>query len=46
MSSQYIPSSSEWLAWRDHIEQFYVVERRSLKEVIAIMESVYGFKAT
>lgn len=44
--TRYAPTEVEWEAQRSNIERLYVSERRSLKEVMQIMASVYNFRAT
>ena len=40
------PSTDEWAAVKEIIRQLYVNEKRPLKEVRALLEARYGFRAT
>jgi len=39
-------SEDDWTAAMPHIEQYYVADKRKLKEVMSLMDVRHGFKAT
>jgi hypothetical protein len=39
-------TEQEWLAQKDLIEKLYIGDNRKLNEIMAIMETKYGFAAT
>ena len=43
---QAMPTQHEWATLYPEIERLYVHERRKLLNIIQVMESKHGFKAT
>jgi hypothetical protein len=41
-----LPSSGDWEAHVFRIKELYLVENKTLKDVMYIMEKEYGFRAT
>ena len=44
--AQWVPSNEDWDRYQDRIKQLYLVENKTLKEVMDFMETEYNFKAT